>query len=665
MDRKIIIFEEISDPLRLMVRWYLFRGLEVRYYRINSHCKYKAWVNRLIRNRAIIKIDDKYNILSGDIGNYSDLAYENIDKVSEYFLKDDEVVRWLVGLYKDERIYDIFKKNLLGKLHRFYYINYILNKSIELNKDKHIYFVSALTKEGHQTNIMGLAEYNDFIDLISKSGAFYYDVRNITFPLCFRIISRIRDFKGFLVTYIKIIGFIFWATSVSFLNLYRQRRFPRKNYKFGITVIVPERQFANKIQRVDFLIDGTDIKKSETLFICWKNLSKQNRIYMDQNGLNYVEGLLNKITIKNSNKVSPYLSNILDRIFAYRRKSFILDSAMLLLIYYAIWESFCEIYHIDNFISYCDFGFQAIARNAILTKGGTRTWYYIDAINWNNYFVSKNNKSFLPLYSYGLGYLFYDFLLSWSDELIDYFRLHRQNVKRYINIGCVWSGHIRDIQNGSIRSNFLELLHNRGFKEEYKLISVFDSVYSDYTITTPEDGVNFLEGIYRLLEEMPNVFVVFKEKKRRDYVAKYCKEILVWFTKLENHLRCYVPLRDASSSEAIAFSDLVISFPFTSPTFEALSARRKALYYDASNKFRGTFYDKVPRLVCHSYDELLSRTKELLFEVTDVEYNKYLDEFVKEKVEPYLDSDGLTRFKRLLTDPAFMAAQKSNRSLNN
>ncbi len=105
-----------------------------------------------------------------------------------------------------------------------------------------------------------------------------------------------------------------------------------------------------------------------------------------------------------------------------------------------------------------------------------------------------------------------------------------------------------------------------------------------------------------------------------------------------------------SPSEPIAASDLVISFPFTSASVEALGARKKAVYYDAPDKFRGSFYDRIPGLVCHSYKELFNRVDELLFKVDKEEYDAYLDETVKGKIGPYLDGKALTRFRELLVN---------------
>jgi hypothetical protein len=53
-------------------------------------------------------------------------------------------------------------------------------------------------------------------------------------------------------------------------------------------------------------------------------------------------------------------------------------------------------------------------------------------------------------------------------------------------------------------------------------------------------------------------------------------------------------------------------------------------------------------LVCRGYDELAKRVRELLFDVTDPEYAKYVEEYIEGKIVPNCDGLALTRFRELL-----------------
>lgn len=649
MKEKIIVFEEIYNYLRPLIKWYQINGYKIYYFRLNGLCKDKRWVKRYIANGALIKIDEKYDILSTFIGMYPDSAYDNIEKIAYFALSDDPIVSMIIKLYNDGSIRDVFKKNLGSELQRFYYLNFILHNLNKVFLDKKIYFAPTLHKEGYRINVIGGSSYLNFMDLVLSSEAGVCENKNFAFPIWFRLASKFYDGWKFFAINLKISSFLF----LSLLNSLKRmvNKSERKHYRFGIMIVVPERQFANEVRRVDFLIDEEKIKKEEVLFISWKKLSTSNRRYLIQNNLQFVDGLLSKFSANTFLDIIPPSVSLLSKAIGYRKKMFILEAALLLLICHAMWEAFKSRYLIDNLITHTDFGVQSVARNILLSKDNTRTWYYIDANNWPNYFTANGKDDNICKFgSAHFGYLNYDYLLTWSDEVSDYFKKHRQNIKHYINVGCLWAEHIKEIERGKIKSDFKERVFKLGFKEDHKLVAVFDSTYFDNSITTYEDGIKFLMGILRLLEDISNIFVIFKEKKSRSFVKRYSRAMIDLLEEIDKHPRCFLPFNELSPSEVITFSDLTISFPFTSPTFEALSARKKALYYDASDKFRNTFYDRIPGLVCHSYDELLNKTKKLLFNTVDNEYDRYLDEFVKGRVELYLDGKALTRFRELLTN---------------
>lgn len=648
---KIIVFEEIYNYTRLLIEWYQFNGYKVYYFRLNSSCKDKRWAKKYIEKEKPIKINDKYDMLSTFIGMYPDPTHDNIEKIAKFALSEDPLIMMITKLYGDGAICDVFKKDIGSKLERFYYLNYIFHNLNKIFPNREIYFVPTLHKEGYRVNIIGVDDYFNFLNVIQKSRTLFYDYKNITFPLWFKLVSRLYGLGSFLAVNFKICGFI-GLTVVKFLaKTINKNRRGKKNYKFGIMIISPESQFATESQKVDFLIDEEKIKKNDVLFISLKKLSLQNRNYLTQNKLAFSDGILTAFSLNTAkNTILPALTLMLKAI-AYRQKIYVLECALLTLIYYSIWASFKEKYHINNLISCCDFGKQSIARNLLLSKDNTRTWWYLHTNNFISYYIPDTNKANYPQCSPFslLGYLNYDYVLTWSEEISGYFKKHHQNIKNYTNIGCLWAEHTIGIISGKTKMDFKEKLYKAGFKSRYKLIAVFDSTYLDNSITTYEDGINFIKGISQLLEDISDIFIIFKEKKARRYVGRYSKEMLNLFNKLEEHPRCYLPSNKISSSEAIAFSDLTISFPFTSTTFEALSARKKALYYDASNKFRNTYYDKIPGLVCHNYDELHGRVKELLFAVSKDEYDAYLENNIKNKVETYLDGKAISRFRRLLT----------------
>ncbi|MCP4608387.1 MAG: hypothetical protein GY845_06720 [Planctomycetes bacterium] len=122
--------------------------------------------------------------------------------------------------------------------------------------------------------------------------------------------------------------------------------------------------------------------------------------------------------------------------------------------------------------------------------------------------------------------------------------------------------------------------------------------------------------------------------------------------ELKANPRCHFTGYKGDPSEIMAASDLIVTYAFSSSTLEALSARRKAIYFDPSNRRRGCRYDRIPNLVAHDYDELKYLVHKLLYETAEEEYSEFLNTHVKGVIDPYLDGKAVTRFRKLLSEKA-------------
>jgi hypothetical protein len=227
-------------------------------------------------------------------------------------------------------------------------------------------------------------------------------------------------------------------------------------------------------------------------------------------------------------------------------------------------------------------------------------------------------------------------------------------------VGCIWSSFIEKSASAGI-GEFLKRYgpHDKKVTSASKIISVFDTTFIDGIggfECQLEDGIKFYADMLKLLEENPDVFLIIKEKKPSDYYAK--KDFLLYSTShpkfvgllkcLAGHPRALVAGSGADSSEIIRISDLVITYAFSSPTLEALGAGKKALFYAPQCKFGGGYFEKVPYLVAYGYEELKKLVSELLYGMSDAQYDDHLEKHVRGTVEDYLDSRGLIRFREML-----------------
>jgi len=245
--------------------------------------------------------------------------------------------------------------------------------------------------------------------------------------------------------------------------------------------------------------------------------------------------------------------------------------------------------------------------------------------------------------------------------MIEYFKLHPQRINDYLTIGCLWSQSVVDVLEGRSKSSLKEEIFTDFQPDSYKILTFFDSSYVPDSLSPLEDGVAFYRCILRLLKEFPNILVIVKEKKAPeevlqvyqyfgdtgDIINEQYKPVL---EELRRHPRCHLTGYKGDPAGIIAISDLSITFDLSSSTVEALCAGKRAIFFDPCNRWRGCYYDKIPDLIAHDYEELTKLINKLLYETNEEEYRDFLNTSVKGEFDPYLDGKAVTRFQKLLAD---------------
>lgn len=91
---------------------------------------------------------------------------------------------------------------------------------------------------------------------------------------------------------------------------------------------------------------------------------------------------------------------------------------------------------------------------------------------------------------------------------------------------------------------------------------------------------------------------------------------------------------------------MVVSFPFTSTTFEALSVNKPAIWHDPLDCYKGTPYAKVGGVMTHSYEELRAK----VMEIKNMQINSYHNPIPTNSplMDPYRDGKAIDRFRELL-----------------
>ena len=125
----------------------------------------------------------------------------------------------------------------------------------------------------------------------------------------------------------------------------------------------------------------------------------------------------------------------------------------------------------------------------------------------------------------------------------------------------------------------------------------------------------------------------------------YGPELLKIYDRIEKHPRGQLAQTSVTVHELIEKADMVVSFPFTSPTFEALSSNIPAVWYDPLGLYEKTVYGRVPQASLCEYSNL-KKMLETIYEDPCSWHNPFPQN--SPLMDPYRDSGAIDRFRDLL-----------------
>ena len=644
-----IIFEQLRLVHFPILKYHLWKQREIKFFDNEGSAKRKNWVKKLVKDGRISEIPP-----IGYVGNECyGTALDNMEKVYKCLTNSSTLIKEMAKIYGDGNIELAYKKEITRRLSEFYYINsYLAEEEAKLGTDERLLFTAY--------------RYEQYLKLIRENGAFYRDHEKIDIANSLKVF----DYAYYLFRKVEV-----WFLQLGMMAFHCVRLITPgkdgsqvKEYKYAIPIRNPDYQFKFKTRPVDFLLDGNNIRKDNTIFILLNPaITKDNLHEIKSKNLNMVDcskrfmaspGFDRKETIHILRRILPYIAkHVFIGLF---ENSFVLEVNTILLDAFFKWTSILQGISIKHFITLNDEGIDHIGRNILLNKTGAKTWYYAHSGSLG-YIIVPTDSNIRKSRHWLWSFLYYDYYVSWNDRMIEYYKLHPQRIKNYVSIGCLWSQPIADILEGRIASSLEKKIFTNFDRDKYKTLAFFDSSYLPNSVSPLEDGIVFYQCILRLTEEFPDMLVIVKEKKTEEKVLglyerfggnidifyKYYKPAL---DELRQHPRCHVTGYTGDPSEVIAMSDLTVTYAFSSSTLEALGARKKATFFDPGNRWRGYYYDRIPNFVAHSYDELKTLVHYWLYEVTDKDFEDFLNTYVKDEIDPYLDGKALTRLRKLFRE---------------
>jgi len=563
----------------------------------------------------------------------ADNAVAAVEQVFPFFARDiSHLIDYTVKITGSSEALRAYKQYLCDNLGNAFSLNLLLSRLEALLPNVPLLvFPNA-----------NLQTYGYFKRLIGQSGYPIQAHNRVQFPA-----SRTRAGKReLLVNGLAIKVKLLAQALVSLARRFISEILPAKHlrsYAYAISVVAPKRQFKNDRRGPAFLVDGTRIKSDQVVYIATVPLTKTQQARIKSLGSD----------VEMAPSLGLFFSNPQEW-FTLLRLSFrggwtanakIVELAAALLRVYFRWQHLLKHVRVQNFITHCDFSPLHIGRNIVLKQKRVTTWYFTDAVNFGHSFrESDENWNRHPFWTY----LYYDHFVTWYSDLATFFAAHPQTFNYSHVVGCLWA---RMPPTLPARSAYREQLFADKNPPGTFLIAVYPSTYTVKSITSYDEGLEFIRHIYRLVHDLPNIRVVIKEKKslatHLQREPSLGKALIDLYTEMEHHPHIRLLNNQADTAHLMQHVDMCISFPFTSTTTEALSANLTAIWHDPCGYYGKTPYARYDTVVTSGYPALLERIGALANGQADANYQLPP---AAPAMDPYRDGRAIARFRELLVN---------------
>jgi glycosyltransferase involved in cell wall biosynthesis len=549
----------------------------------------------------------------------ADKAVEFSEKVfPEYARQNESLIKFVCDTVQSPAAEYIFRKYLCDRLASFYSVNIMLERISQHFPGKTIRFHSDID----------VYTYLRLKELLIRGDVEVFEHTNVTFSSRTHVKTFLEKTRIGLIAYTRLI-----AQTAASLILGREANpsGEKRTFKYGIAINSPARQLADNQRGPTLTIDHKKIRPEEALCLPLVPLTENQQQKLQDMGIPFYQLPSVKANFSHFGQWVGFLwVSFRPRFF---KNADLINHAALGCAEHFRWIKVLKNFDLKHFLIAADFGVSHIARNITLNQHGVETWYYTDSMNLGlNY--APNGSGCHPFWTY----LHYDHFVTWDRAIADYYSAHPQALKYYHIVGCLWSEHI----------------NTQGKTDEAKpfIVAAFDTTYTRNSIASYEEGMAFARHLLCLAEEYPEVTIIIKEKKDKEIHHRldpvHGPALVKLYDEMAKrpNIKIYGDHEDASLLTSL--SDMVISFPFTSTTFEALSANKPAIWHDPLGYYRDTPYGKIGGVVTHSYNELKGKVLEIMKMKPGAWQNPIpLDSPL---LDPFRDGRAIERFRELLTD---------------
>lgn len=619
-------------------------GHEIYVFDFNCNLKQQKWLMPLINSEKIKRIFVK-NLCKeqGKAIDQTEIIYSN--------LKNQKLSQIITSLYGTEQVSSIFKRELIREIFKCIYINNYFKKN-EKRLEGRIYFVPE--------------KFNIYKNLIMKYGDYtlteFNRIRIYKWSMPILPLILLQEKSRYYFATILFVGIK--ALLLAFGKLKNQKKATPVHFKYMIPL---DQNFLIKFEgsrRFDFLLNDKEIIRENTVFFVTFAVGNDWLMRHRRKGYNIIEGKdiygFHKLLNINCNYlfVKSALKAVFKMFWCWHNLTPYLRAFFICIRTFVNWQLIFRQVSFEKYIYTNNESERQLAINILIRNNKAKTYDYSSFIG-GPYLRAMGEDYFVDLRHPSRSYMNADYFLAMNEDTVKYYKLHHQTIGEYCIIGCIYSEMVKSVEAVFNKEKMLLEYFNKTkeFKNK-KIISFFDTSFIDSpdSPSTFEDCIGFYQDIIKLLDSRRDILVIIKPSKNEEWFItpshqwssiRGYKIIELWNILKKNSNVCWAG--DSGDIPAImAVSDLVITFCMSSPTAEALGARKRAIWYESGNKHRGLLYDQIPGLIVHGYNDLEEGVDYLLHKVTDEEYNRYLEQNIKGKVESYLDGKALTRFRNLL-----------------
>ncbi|MBU0591474.1 MAG: hypothetical protein ABIJ10_02455 [Candidatus Micrarchaeota archaeon] len=619
----LVVFEKLDSHILPKIRYHIDRG-DIVYFFGEIPPDLEKKLSIYLNDRRLIHI--WCGVVSYQVALLAwRYAHSKFDAVFDKHFSQSRIIKNSITLFGDDKIVDMYRYAVFQKFARACLNAFIVNTLQSNSKCSKCFFYSSDDLHFYS---------NSYTDL--KSEIQFIKTNSIISTVVGSLKKLLYLFHPFYLL-LKKIG------SIS-LNI-KKTQFP-----VAININHPMPIFSMNYYTEIIMLDDQELPKKEVLFLDESPKKVNVNDYKKENCI---------FTLVNDSRlpISWWKLNFLFvRLIPAICKSFLNICEPEILLYtnakamsdFVLWNIICENFQFRNYIRW--YLPDNVSKILVLRKHGVKTWYTYPDFNTALEYdvVCDRINAVNPTYTM----MHYDIGVFYGNKVSELTKHHKNSIDCYINNGILFSQVDQEIKLERLKTPLKKILEKKGFFDK-KIIGVFDTnfEYRDIDPLDFNDGKKFLGDVLKLLDEFPDTAMILKAKKQR---SEYTPALSSLYDKIQNHERGLVFYKYSregiSAPEVIAYSDFVITAPFSSTTIEALGAGKRAIYYDPNNTYGADtfYYNQFPNLVAGSYNELKRLFKYWAYKVNDEQFKAYLDRYIRYECDPYLDMKALSRLRKML-----------------